>query len=95
MGLTQIPNVLSGVPQGSILGPEIFLLYIYDLPLHFDDCLFHLYADDATVHSYTTYVSNIEDDLTHDFGKAMKWSKPTKMQIHFGKTMCIQLGTRQ
>ena len=29
------------------------------------------------------------------FGKAMKWSKPYKMQVHFGKTTCMQLGTRQ
>ena len=84
-----------GSLRGSILGPTLFLLYINDLPLHFDRCLCDLYADDAIVHIKDGNVSNIEDDITLAFDKAIKWSKPNKMQVHFGKTTCKQLGTRQ
>ena len=59
-----------------------FCTYINDLPLHFDRCFCDPYADDATVRINNGNESNIEDDITHDFDKAIKWSKPNKMQVH-------------
>ena len=70
-------------------------MYINDLPLHFDRCLCDLYADDATAHTSDNDNQIIEEDITHDFVKAVEWSKPNKMRVHFGKTTCMLLGTKK
>ena len=92
---TDFLNILSGVPQGSILGPTLFLLFINDLPLCFEHCSSDHYADDATVHTKDSSVNSIEHNIMYDLKNAIKWSKPNKMQLHYGKTTCMLVGTRQ
>ena len=48
--LFQEERIINAVPQGSILGPLMFLLFINDLPLYTDNVKTYLYADDTTLH---------------------------------------------
>ena len=52
-----------GIPQGSILGPLLFLLFINDLPLSVDNVSADLYADDTTFYDIQASVELIEKNL--------------------------------
>ena len=60
-----------GVPQGSILGPLLFLLYVNDMPQSVDCDL--LYADDSCLIFSDTNVENIEKQLNKDFNSICDW----------------------
>ena len=93
-GLSTPANIKSGVPQGSILGPTLFLIFINDLPLHMEYCDIDLFADDATFHANGKTKSEVEPKLQTDGNNSKSWEKHHKMQIHYDKTSCMTLGSR-
>ena len=75
-------NLLCGVPQGSILGPLLFLLYINGLPQAFvSDSL--LYADDTHIVFQHKSEIEIEKQLIRDFSSMCDWFVDNKLSIHF------------
>jgi hypothetical protein len=74
-----------GVPQGSILGPLLFLLYINDLPQAVNDCDVRLYADDTCISFTHKIISEIETKLNSDFNNLCDWFIDNKLSIHFGE----------
>ena len=90
--LVCIDNVFSeagtlkyGVPQGSILGPLLFLLYVNDLPQSLSDAGSYLYADDTCIFYQHEDVKKIENVLNKEFSSLCQWFIDNKLSIHFGE----------
>ena len=82
-------NLLCGVPQGSILGPLLFLLYINDMPQAVD-CELLLYADDTCLIFQHKDITKIESALNKNFGILCDWFVDNnKLSIHFGEDKTI------
>ena len=88
-------RVLNGVPQGSILGPLMFLLFINDLPLYTDNVKTDLYADDTTLHENDKSISNIKKKLQIALNNLQEWCKNNGMVLNTTKTKIMLITTRQ
>ena len=90
-----IAKIDCGVPQGSILGPLLFLLYVNDMKQAVD-CNLFLYADDSCLVYQHKDVKEIERNLNKNFSDVCDWFVDNKLSIHLGedKTKCILFGTK-
>ncbi|KAK3103380.1 hypothetical protein FSP39_018833 [Pinctada imbricata] len=97
IGNTQsgLESIYCGVPQGSVLGPILFLIYINDLPLHVKNSLLDLFADDATLHHSGHIIDQIESNLNDDILSVKTWCDENKMAINENKSKCLLIGSRQ
>ena len=82
--------VLSGVPQASVLGPILFLIYINDLEEGVTGNILK-FADDTKLFRQTKYIGD-KQKRQDDIGKLVRWSDIWQMLFHFGKCKCLQTG---
>ena len=82
----------SGVPQGSVLGPILFLIYINDLD---DDITSKVlkFADDTKVFRKNKSDAD-RQHLQDDLNKLTEWSEKWQMLFNFGKCQCLHTGHR-
>ena len=88
-------HVSYGVPQGSILGPLLFLLFINDLPLYTNNVYTDLYADDTTVYDIQDSVEEIETNLQSTLNNLHAWCRDNGMILNSSKTKVLLVTTTQ
>ena len=84
-----------GIPQGTILGPLLFLIYINDLPncLKFSDT--QMYADDTSITMASESSYEIEMKMNADLDNIYEWLKANRLSLNTTKTEFMLIASRQ
>ena len=89
---TELP-LKCGVPQGSIMGPLLFLLYINDLPSAIECSHYFLYADDTVIYMSDSEETTAHAGLQHDLHGLSRWCALNRVTINVKKTKAMLFGT--
>ena len=92
--LSKKGKMISRVPQGSILGLLLFLIYINDLPNCLKSTIPCLYADDTQIFTSSHDTAKIADSLNSDLENITDWLTVNKLQSHPNKTKMMVIGSR-
>ena len=85
--------ITSGLPQGSILSPLLFVLFVNDLPIVLERCQILMYADDTVMYFAASNAQEISSTLTSELAKVNDWLVHNSLFIHQGRTECVLFGT--
>ena len=87
--------VTHGVPQGSILGPLLFVIYTDNYPNVLNSCCTSLQADDTVIYCYGTSSKELSDKLNNDLLGVAKWLHDHKLTLNLDKTKCMLIGSNK
>ena len=87
-------SVLCGVPQGSVLGPLFFILYVNDVKNAVKSADIQLYADDTVIYVSGKNTVDAISKVQPELDKFSKWCTENKLSLNVSKTKLMTFGTR-
>jgi len=91
---SDVKHVNAGVPQGSVLGPPLFLVYVNDITQNLLS-ITRLFADDTSLASTTSNIDDLQSIINHDLREISKWSKQWLVTFNPDKTEVLYFGNCQ
>ena len=84
-----------GIPQGSSLGPFLFLIYINDLPNCLDMAQPRMFADDTSVSFASDSLDEIQNVINSELKNLNSWLIANRLSLNITKTEFMIIGSRQ
>ena len=88
-------TVITGVPQGSILGPLLFALYLNDLPIVVKYSILDLYADDGELHGSHSDLDVVEAHVQYDLNAVALWLRSSQLHLKVVRSNAMLIGSHQ
>ncbi len=82
-------DVTNGVPQGSILGPLLFTLFVNDMPDVVKRCMINQYAHDTTIYTSDKDPDVVGSALEEDMERISSWISSNRLKMNVAKTQLI------
>ena len=92
--LSDIKPISIGVPQGSVLGPILFLLYVNDLPQHIKNEQCNMFADDTIIYSSGQSISEIQSKLQMAIDSVIPWYESNRLAVNTEKSSVLPIGKK-
>ena len=83
-----------GVPQGSVLGPLLFIIYINELSSVVNLCEVSLYADDTVIYYSSSNIKDLEDKLNSDLKSLCQWFSKNLLTLNVTKCKFVLFGSQ-
>ena len=90
---SKLANVNCGIPQGSCLGPLLFLIYINDLPCTLQSTEVTMYADDTSILFSSKSIAEINEAVNSDLKRLQTWLVSNKLSLNVPKTQSMIFGS--
>ena len=83
--MSSCSQVNTGIPQGSFLGPVLFLVMVNDLPMHVENC--NLYADDTMIEAVGKTIDEVVESLQIQIDQLCSWFRHNCLTVNASKSM--------